>query len=134
MAASALRVRHNSYSFGSQPTTVNYHTTLLSLTLAVSALWLTGCATNTESRVTNPRAPGPAVGAAVGTAVGAVGSNVVGAVVGGVEGASSATKSTFTNERRVVRVWRTETTADGRTIQVPVEIEVDEYGCPIEQK
>jgi hypothetical protein len=51
-----------------------------------------------------------------------------------VEGATAATKSTFTNERRVVRVWKTETTADGRTIQVPVEIEVDEYGRPIEKK
>lgn len=94
----------------------------------------TGCASNTESRVTNPNQPGPAVGNAVGTVVGAVGSNVVGAVVGGVEGASNATKATFTNERRVIRGWKTETTSDGRTIQVPVEIEVDENGRPIEKK
>ncbi len=104
------------------------------LGLTVPAFFLTGCTTNTESRVTNPNQPGPAIGNAVGTAVGAVGSNVAGAVVGGVEGAAAATKSTFTNERRVVRVWRTETTADGRTIQVPVEIEVDEHGRPIEKK
>lgn len=111
------------------------HTTkLLLLGLTIPAFFLTGCATSRDSRVTNPRQPGPAVGNAVGTAVGAVGSNVVGVVVGGVEGASNATKSTFTNERRVVRVWKTETTADGRTIQVPVEIEVDEYGRPIEKK
>ncbi|MBW7894424.1 MAG: flagellar motor protein MotB [Opitutaceae bacterium] len=108
-------------------------TSLFTLLIA-SALLTAGCNTNPEARGTNPRQPGPAVGHAVGTAVGAVGSNVVGAVAAGVEGASAATKSTFTNERRVVRTWRTETTADGRTIQVPVEIEVDEYGRPIEQK
>ena len=99
--------------------------------LTLPGILLFGCATNTESRVTNPNQPGPAVGNAVGTAVGAVGSNVVGTVVGVVEGATDATKSTFTNERRVVRTWKTETTADGRTIQVPVEVEVDEYGHPI---
>jgi hypothetical protein len=94
---------------------------------------LTGCnSASREARVTNPNQPGPAVGNAVGTAVGAVGSNVVGAVVGGVEGAAAATKNTFTNERRVVRTWKTETTSDGRTIKVPVEIEVDENGKPIE--
>ena len=96
---------------------------------------LTGCnSASREARITNPNQPGPAVGNAVGTAVGAVGSNVVGAVVGGVEGAAAATKNTFTNEHRVVRTWRTETTSDGRTIKVPVEIEVDENGKPIEQK
>jgi hypothetical protein len=106
---------------------------LTALILALPALLLAGCNT-TDSRITNPKQPGPAVGNAVGTAVGAVGSNVVGVVVGAGEGAANATKATFTNDRRVVRVWRTETTADGRTIQVPVEIEVDEHGRPIERK
>lgn len=82
--------------------------------------------------MTSRSQPGPQVGVAVGTAVGAVASNVVGVGVGAVEGASSATKSTFTNERRVIRTWKTETTSDGRTIQVPVEIEVDEQGRPIQ--
>ena len=95
---------------------------------------LTGCTTaGKDARVTNPNQPGPAIGHAVGTAVGAVGSNVVGGVVGVAEGASAATKKTFTNERRVVRTWRTETTSDGRTIKIPVEIEVDENGKPIER-
>ncbi len=108
---------------------------LPALILAVPALLLAGCnTTDTDARITNPNQPGPAVGNAVGTAVGAVGSNVVGVVVGAGEGAVNATKSTFTNDRRVVRVWRTETTADGRTIQVPVEIEVDEHGRPVERK
>jgi len=107
----------------------------LVVTVSGAALLGSGCATtNPETRVTNPSQPGPAVGHAVGTAVGAVGSNVVGAVVGGVEGAAAATKSTFTNEHRIIRTWRTETTADGRTIQVPVEIEVDANGRPIEKK
>lgn len=103
--------------------------------LIAPALLLTGCTTaGQDARVTNPNQPGPAIGNAVGTAVGAVGSNVVGGVVGAVEGASAATKKTFTNERRVVRTWRTETTSDGRTIKIPVEIEVDENGRPIERK
>lgn len=103
--------------------------------LVAPLLLLSGCTTaGQDARVTNPNQPGPAVGNAVGTAVGAVGSNVVGAVVGGVEGAAAATKKTFTNERRVVRTWRTETTSDGRTIKIPVEIEVDENGRPIERK
>lgn len=108
---------------------------LPTLLLASLTVFGTGCTTtNTEAQVTNSKQPGPAVGRAVGTAVGAVASNVTGAVVGGVEGAAEATKSTFTNEHRIIRTWKTETTPDGRTIQVPVEIEVDENGRPIEQK
>jgi len=103
--------------------------------LVAPVVLLTGCTTaGRDARITNPNQPGPAVGNAVGTAVGAVGSNVAGAVVGAGEGIASTTKNTFTNERRVVRTWRTETTSDGRTIRIPVEIEVDENGRPIERK
>lgn len=106
----------------------------LFFTLITPLVLLTGCTTaGPESRLTNPKQPGPAVGHAVGTVVGAVGSNVAGAVVGGVEGAAAATKSTFTNEHRIVRTWRIEKTSDGRTIKIPVEIEVDENGKPIER-
>ena len=102
---------------------------------ALPVLIFTGCNTaNPDARITNRKQPGPAVGNAVGAAVGAVGANVTGVVVGAAEGAAAATKSTFTNERRVVRTWRTETTSDGRTIQVPVEIEVDANGRPITDK
>ena len=102
--------------------------------IGAAALLSAGCtAQNADSRLTNRRQPGPAVGNAVGTVVGAVSSNAVGAVVGVGEGAAAATKATFDNERRVVRTWRTETTPDGRTIKVPVEVEVDEYGRPISQ-
>lgn len=92
---------------------------------------LNGCATPAESRITNPKHPGPAVGNAVGAVAGAVAGTVAGAAVGAAEGASAAAKAPFTNEHRIVRTWRTETTSDGRTIQVPVETEVDEQGRPI---
>jgi len=108
--------------------------TLLLLPLAGAAVLLaSGCTTPAERRVTNPGHPGPAIGNAVGAAAGAVTGQVAGAVVGAAEGASAAAKAPFTNERRVVRTWKTETTADGRTIQVPVEIEVDEQGRPIKK-
>lgn len=104
------------------------------ITIALLAIFSlsTGCNHRKEDRVTNPSAPGPAVGVAVGSAVGAVGSNVVGLGVGMVEGASHATRRTFDSERRIVRQWRTETTPDGRVIRVPVEVAVDEYGRVIE--
>lgn len=94
------------------------------------ALAMSGCATKRDGRVVNTRQPGPAIGTAAGTVAGAVAGNVAGAAVGASEGFAGASSSAFNGERRVVRSWRTETTADGRTIRVPVEIEVDEYGRP----
>lgn len=110
-------------------------TSLVATGVAVmmTALWLGGCATKRDGRMVNTRQPGPAIGTAVGTAAGAVTGNAAGAVVGAGEGFAGATASAFNGERRVVRTWRTETTSDGRVIQVPVEIEVDEYGRPIER-
>ena len=106
---------------------------VLSASLFSVAL-LSGCASRpTEARGTNPNQPGPAVGYAVGTAVGSVTGQVTGAIAAGAEGAADAIKAPFNNERRVVRRWRTETTADGRTIQVPYEVEVDGNGRVIEQ-
>lgn len=90
-----------------------------------------GCATKRDGRTVNTRQPGPAIGTAVGTAAGAVAGNAAGAVVGAGEGFAGASASAFNGERRVVRSWRTETTSDGRTIRVPVEIEVDEFGRPL---
>ena len=98
--------------------------------LAISAFATSGCATKRDGRVVNTRQPGPAIGTAVGTVAGAVAGNATGAVVGAGEGFAGASSSAFNGERRVVRSWRTETTADGRVIRVPVEIEVDEYGRP----
>jgi hypothetical protein len=91
----------------------------------------TGCTTHRDGRVVNPRQPGPAIGTGLGVATGAVVGNAAGAVVGAGEGFVAAAGSAFDADRRVVRTWRTETTADGRTIRVPVEIEVDEYGRPV---
>jgi hypothetical protein len=105
--------------------------TKLTAFLAVGSLpWFTGCYT-TDARVTNTSQPGPAVGMAVGTAAGAVVGNVAGAVVGAGEGAINAAKVPFNTDRRIIRQWRTETTSDGRTIQVPYEIMVDAQGRPI---
>ena len=98
---------------------------------ALVMLAASGCATKRDGRVVNTRQPGPAIGTAVGTAAGAVAGNAAGAVVGAGEGFAGASSSAFNGERRVVRSWRTETTSDGRMIQVPVEIEVDESGRPL---
>ena len=93
---------------------------------------LIGCASDpNQPGITDPRQPGPAVGQAVGATVGAVGGNAVGAVVGVAEGTAAAAQIPFKNTRRVVRQWHQEITSDGRTIQVPVDIEVDAYGRPI---
>jgi hypothetical protein len=101
--------------------------------LGLTAL-LTGCSTTSGKTATNPKHPGPAIGQGVGGAVGVVGGNVVGAAVGVVEGTAAGVKQPFTNEPRVVRTWRTETTSDGRTIHVPYDILVDQYGRPIGDK
>ncbi|QYM79502.1 flagellar motor protein MotB [Horticoccus luteus] len=106
--------------------------TALAAAFSFGIALLSGCATRSaESRITNPNHPGPALGEAAGTVVGAVAGTVAGAAVGAAEGASAAAKSPFANEHRIVRTWRTETTSDGRTIQVPVETEVDEQGRPL---
>ena len=108
------------------------HSILRPLGTGLILATLIGCASDpNQPGFTDPRQPGPAVGQAVGATVGAVGGNAVGAVVGVAEGTAAAAKIPFNNTRRVVRQWRQETTSDGRTIQVPVDIEVDAYGLPI---
>jgi hypothetical protein len=91
----------------------------------------TGCRSPDQMGVTNPQHPGPAIGRTVGTGVGLVGGNAVGAAVGVGEGIAAGAAAPFDNTTRVVRRWRVETTPDGRTIQVPEEILVDQYGRPI---
>ena len=108
------------------------HTILRPLGTGLIFAALMGCASDpNRPGITDPRQPGPAVGHVVGATVGAVGGNAVGAVVGVAEGTATAARIPFNNTRRVVRQWRQETTSDGRTIQVPVDIEVDAYGRPI---
>jgi hypothetical protein len=87
----------------------------------------TGCQNN---KVGSPYQPGPVAGSAVGTGVGVVAGNVAGFGAGVVQGTASGVASTFNPSYHMVRYWKTETTADGRTIQVPYDILVDQYGRP----
>ena len=99
--------------------------------LAAGGLLGAGCTDPERVGVTNQQQPGPAVGRAVGGGVGAVGGNAVGVVVGAGEGIAGAAAAPFDNTTRSVRRWKTETTSDGRTIQVPEDIVVDQYGRPL---
>ena len=98
--------------------------------LLLPLLW-TGCGTTQKHTFTSPYHPGPVIGQTIGTGVGVLGGNVAGAAVGFGEGVVKGTTAPFNNTTRVVRRWRTETTADGRTIQVPEDILVDAYGRPL---
>ena len=89
----------------------------------------TGC--NTDYGNTSPYHPGPVVGKTVGTAAGVVAGNAVGLGVGTVEGVAHGVAAPFDPSYHMVRYWRTETTADGRTIQVPYDVLVDKYGRPV---
>ena len=99
--------------------------------LAVTSLLYTGCTDPDHVGVTNQQHPGPAIGRGVGTGVGVVAGNAAGAVVGVGEGVAAGVAAPFDNTTRVVRRWRTETTPDGRTIQVPEQVVVDQYGRPL---
>lgn len=94
-------------------------------------IWVTGCA-NQRHALTNPHQLGPAVGQTFGAGVGVAGGNVIAAGVGFSEGVVRGVTAPFNNMKttRVVRRWHTETTTDGRTIQIPEEIYVDAYGRP----
>lgn len=101
------------------------------LAILGALLFGAGCAGPDHMGATNQHHPGPVLGRAVGSGVGVVGGNVAGAAVGVGEGLVAGSKAPFDNTTRVVRRWRTETTSDGRTIQVPEEIIVDQYGRPV---
>lgn len=108
------------------------HTTswaLLGLVALAGSSMLSGC--STSSSLTSPYHPGPVAGKAVGTGVGVVAGNVAGVAVGAVEGLGKGLAAPFDPTHRVVRRWRTETTSDGRTIQVPEDILVDANGRPV---
>ena len=89
-------------------------------------LLLTGCGTSH----TSPYQPGPVAGQAAGYGVGVVAGNVAGFGVGAVQGTASGLAAPFNPDYHLVRYWKTETTADGRTIQVPYDVLVDQYGRP----
>ena len=104
--------------------------------LASLALWsgglllLAGCS-STDYGHTSPYQPGPVAGKTVGTAAGVVAGNAVGFGVGTVEGVAHGAAAPFNPSYHMVRYWRTETTSDGRTIQVPYDVLVDQYGRPV---
>lgn len=91
------------------------------------ALFGTGC---NSDKAGSPYHPGPVVGNVVGEGVGVVAGNAVGFAGGVVVGTVDGTKKVLDPSYRMVRYWKTETTPDGRTIQVPYDILVDEYGRP----
>jgi hypothetical protein len=93
-------------------------------------LLLTGCS-STDYGHTSPYQPGPVAGKTVGNAVGVTAGNVAGFGVGTVEGVAHGMAAPFNPDYHMVRYWRTETTADGRTIQVPYDVLVDQYGRPV---
>jgi hypothetical protein len=98
------------------------------VTAALALLFTTGCRSDQTG---SPYQPGPVAGTAVGEGVGTVAGNVAGFGAGVVGGTVSGTKKVFNPNYRMVRYWKTETTSDGRTIQVPYDILVDEYGRPV---
>lgn len=99
----------------------------VNLALFSGTLLLAGCKGTDH---TSPYHPGPYAGKAVGGGVGVVAGNVAGFGVGAVEGVAAGVAAPFNPDYHMVRYWKTETTADGRTIQVPYDILVDQYGRP----
>jgi len=91
------------------------------------AAFVTGCS---HGQSGSPYHPGPVAGTVIGEGVGTVAGNVAGFGGGLVVGTVDGTKKVLDPSYRMVRYWKTETTADGRTIQVPYDVLVDEYGRP----
>lgn len=109
----------------------NYYQIIsVGMTSLCLSFFLIGCA-NAEYGHTSPYQPGPVVGKAVGNAAGVVAGNAAGLGVGVVEGTAAGLAAPFDPSYHMVRQWKTETTSDGRTIQVPVDILVDKYGRPV---
>jgi hypothetical protein len=108
----------------------SYRLILTSFASLSCGLLLTGCA-RTDYGVGSPYQPGPVAGKTVGSAVGVTAGNVAGFGVGAVSGAAHGFAAPFDPSYHMVRYWRTETTSDGRTIQVPYDILVDQYGRPV---
>jgi hypothetical protein len=79
----------------------------------------------------SPYQPGPVAGQAVGGGAGVVAGNVAGFGKGVVGGTVVGYKSVMDPSYRMVRYWRTEVTSDGRTVQIPYDVLVDQYGRPV---
>ena len=99
------------------------------LFVGVAAASLTsGC--RTDYGTGSPYQAGAVAGKTAGASVGAAAGNVAAFGVGAAEGAGAGAASAFNPNYHLVRYWKTETTPDGRTIQVPYDILVDQYGRP----
>lgn len=103
-------------------------TILVGIVTSFVILSVTGC--RSDYGAGSPYQPGPPAGKAVGGAVGTVAGNVAGFGVGVVQGTTHGFGNVFDPQYHMVRYWRTETTPDGRTIQVPYDVLVDQYGRP----
>jgi hypothetical protein len=99
--------------------------------IAVFAGLLAVAATTGCHNSGSPYQPGPVAGKTVGAGVGVVAGNVVGLGKGAVAGTVGGYEAVMDPSYHMVRYWRTETTSDGRTVQVPYDILVDQYGRPV---
>ncbi len=103
---------------------------LRQITCAGSLLGVLAVAGCNSDQTGSPYHPGPVAGTVLGEGVGVVAGNAVGFAGGAVMGTIDGTKKVLNPTYRMVRYWKTTTTPDGRTIQVPYDILVDEYGRP----
>ena len=107
------------------------HTNTLTFCTLPTLLCLLAAGCTTPSYTTSPYHPGPVAGQAVGTGVGLAVGETAGFAVGAGEGLVDGVAAPFDTTTHIVRRWHTETTADGRTIQVPEDILVDSQGRPV---
>jgi hypothetical protein len=105
-------------------------TTMIAGTFTSLAILLSTTGCRSDYGAGSPYSPGPAAGKAVGGGVGTVAGNVAGFGVGAAQGTVAGFGNVFDPKYHMVRYWRTETTEDGRTIQVPYDVLVDQYGRP----
>jgi len=105
-------------------------TAIITEILAGFAILLSTTGCQSDYGAGNPYQPGPTAGKAVGAGVGTVAGNVAGFGVGAVQGTTHGFANSFNPQYHMVRYWKTETTSDGRTIQVPYDVLVDQYGRP----
>jgi hypothetical protein len=110
---------------------MKFYRPILTAFAALSCGLLTGCTATDDYGSTSPYHPGPVAGKTAGNAVGVAAGNAVGFGVGAVEGVGHGMAAPFDPSYHMVRYWRTETTADGRTIQVPYDLLVVQYGRPV---
>jgi hypothetical protein len=105
--------------------------TFLNLSVSLAGLLALAAAGCHSEQTGSPYHPGPVAGNVVGEGVGIVAGNAVGFGAGIVNGTVEGTRRVLDTQYRMVRYWRTETTSDGRTIQVPYDVMVDDYGRPV---